>query len=372
LNPIGVKQMQISQKRSPLKSLLLPLQPRFRRALLAALVMSSGGAAVNTWAADPVAAPVAVSTAAPQAADAPDRDHARHDWTPEQRAAFHAKRQQARIAHKTEFFQQLDKNKDGQVTLAEWLAFQPEHGGWGKHHDGGRFAGQGDDRVRYPAAQGEFHPLANGAEDQPTRAPGRPESRDSKQLSDWMQHVDTNHDNQISLAEAQSYAPHLAKHFSDIDINHDGLISAAELQTYEDARAAKWHDRIEKHRTKVFEQADANHDGKLTLQEWLAYTPHHHGFWHRLWAGLFGHPHHHPGDGDRGVGRGDERGSDHRGGWFKHVDSNGDGQISLIEAQTNAPRLAEHFNEIDTDHNGQISQDELHAFFSARHDKSGS
>ncbi|GAC1377878.1 MAG: hypothetical protein NVS3B3_19840 [Aquirhabdus sp.] len=37
----------------------------------------------------------------------------------------------------------------------------------------------------------------------------------------------------------------------------------------------------------------------------------------------------------------------------------------MSEAKANAPRLAEHFNEIDTDLNGQISQDERRAAFKA-------
>lgn len=315
-----------------------PKPARFKRVLLAAVVVSSCGLSVSSWADDTASAPVVATAAVPPA------NHA--EWTPEQRAQFKAKRAQERTARKTEFFQQVDKNQDGQVTLAEWLAFHPE-----PRRGDGRF-GDG------PPPSGDFHPLGSKPDGQGGPA-DTPEARHAKHLAEWLQRVDTNHDNQISKAEAQSYAPWLAKHFDEADSNHDGLISAAELQAFHSAQAAKWHDKIEQHRTKEFEQADANHDGKLTLQEWLAYKPHHHGFWHRLWSGLFGHHH-----------RGDHRSP--RGDWFKHVDSNGDGQISLSEAQANAPRIAAHFNEIDTDHNGQISQDELRAFFSAQHAKSQS
>jgi hypothetical protein len=47
--------------------------------------------------------------------------------------------------------------------------------------------------------------------------------------------------------------------------------------------------------------------------------------------------------------------------WWKKVDANGDGKISLAEAQANAPRLAEHFDQIDADHDGTITREELRA-----------
>jgi len=46
---------------------------------------------------------------------------------------------------------------------------------------------------------------------------------------------------------------------------------------------------------------------------------------------------------------------------LKAADTNGDGLIGKDEAQA-LPMLAKHFNEIDTDQNGQLSPDELRAF----------
>jgi hypothetical protein len=46
---------------------------------------------------------------------------------------------------------------------------------------------------------------------------------------------------------------------------------------------------------------------------------------------------------------------------IKAADTNGDGLISKAEAQA-LPMLAKHFDEIDTDGNGQLSPDELRAF----------
>jgi Ca2+-binding EF-hand superfamily protein len=58
-----------------------------------------------------------------------------------------------------------------------------------------------------------------------------------------------------------------------------------------------------------------------------------------------GGPHHH--------GAGIER--------LKQADTNGDGNISREEAQA-LPRIAKHFDEIDTNRDNQLSPDELRAF----------
>ena len=47
---------------------------------------------------------------------------------------------------------------------------------------------------------------------------------------------------------------------------------------------------------------------------------------------------------------------------FKHADANGDGKISRIEAEQNAPRLAKKFDAIDANKDGQLTQDELRAY----------
>jgi len=58
----------------------------------------------------------------------------------------------------------------------------------------------------------------------------------------------------------------------------------------------------------------------------------------------------------------------HRGAFMerlKAADTNGDGMLSQSEAAA-LPHLAKHFAEIDADHNGQVTADELHAFMQAR------
>jgi Ca2+-binding EF-hand superfamily protein len=53
--------------------------------------------------------------------------------------------------------------------------------------------------------------------------------------------------------------------------------------------------------------------------------------------------------------------------WFKKVDTDGDGRISKAEAQANAPRLAAHFDQIDTNGDGYITPEELAAAHQHHH-----
>ena len=55
---------------------------------------------------------------------------------------------------------------------------------------------------------------------------------------------------------------------------------------------------------------------------------------------------------------------------LKAADTNGDGLISKAEAAA-LPRLAAHFDQIDTNHDGQVSFDELHAFHAANRGAKG-
>jgi len=58
----------------------------------------------------------------------------------------------------------------------------------------------------------------------------------------------------------------------------------------------------------------------------------------------------------------------HQAHWAK-IDTDGDGKISRAEAQANAPRLAEHFDAVDTDKDGFVSPEELKAAMRAHHGK---
>ena len=52
---------------------------------------------------------------------------------------------------------------------------------------------------------------------------------------------------------------------------------------------------------------------------------------------------------------------------FKKIDTDGDGRISKAEAQANAPRLFKHFDQIDTNGDGFITPEEMQAFQQQHH-----
>jgi Ca2+-binding EF-hand superfamily protein len=56
-----------------------------------------------------------------------------------------------------------------------------------------------------------------------------------------------------------------------------------------------------------------------------------------------------------------ERMQKHMQEWLKKVDKDADGSISREEAQANAPRVAKHFDEIDANHDGKVTAEELKA-----------
>lgn len=49
--------------------------------------------------------------------------------------------------------------------------------------------------------------------------------------------------------------------------------------------------------------------------------------------------------------------------FFKSVDANGDGKISIEEAEQKAPAIAENFHKIDTNQDGVLSKKEFKAFW---------
>ena len=82
-------------------------------------------------------------------------------------------------------------------------------------------------------------------------------ARETAQISEQFKKLDTNHDNQLSLAEFSAAAEPLPAAAPDapiakLDTNKDGKISRDEY------RAPKLAD---------FDKADANHDGTLTVAE---------------------------------------------------------------------------------------------------------
>ena len=51
---------------------------------------------------------------------------------------------------------------------------------------------------------------------------------------------------------------------------------------------------------------------------------------------------------------------------FRHADADGDGAISRAEAVKHAPRLAKRFDQIDADRDGRLTQEELRAYREAK------
>lgn len=112
--------------------------------------------------------------------------------------------------------------------------------------------------------------------------------------------------------------------FKNADKNHDGKV------TLEEARALSGE---------KFAAADANKDGQLEPEEMRA-----------LGARM--------GKGDR-AGRGQGRGHGQgQGQGLKRLDKDGNGTISKEEAP---PRLKDHFDEVDTNKDGQLDREELKA-----------
>jgi 5-hydroxyisourate hydrolase-like protein (transthyretin family) len=96
----------------------------------------------------------------------------------------------------------------------------------------------------------------------------------------------------------------------------------------------------------IFEQADADKDGRVSGEEMRAQHD-------RMGRG------HHRGRGGRHGGRGDHGG---RGGL--HLDSDGDGAVTLAEAQS---QLQSHFAQLDSNRDGRVTKEETEAAHRALH-----
>jgi hypothetical protein len=104
------------------------------------------------------------------------------------------------------------------------------------------------------------------------------------------------------------------------DSNGDGVVTREEASAYP---------RL----TADFDSADANKDGQLDATEMNAHRE-------RMRSEM--------------RARADER--------WKTADTDGDGKLSLAEAQASMPRMAEGFNTFDADRDGFVSRDEMHNF----------
>jgi len=118
--------------------------------------------------------------------------------------------------------------------------------------------------------------------------------------------------------------------FKALDTNGDGQISRDE---------AKGHAWLEKN----FDQIDTNHDGQLSKDELAA--------WHKAHKGEMR---------EKMAQRFDAK--------FKAADKDGDGALTKEEAQAGMPRLAKNFDQVDANHDGKVTEDEIRAYMKARHD----
>ena len=123
----------------------------------------------------------------------------------------------------------------------------------------------------------------------------------------------------------------MVERLKQADTDGNGLISRDE---------AKALPRI----AKRFDEIDANHDGQLSADELRA-------FHEKMRA--------------QHAGERQQRMAEH----WKKLDTDGDGRVSLAEAQANAPRLAAHFQQIDANGDGFITPDEMKAAREAHHAK---
>lgn len=137
-----------------------------------------------------------------------------------------------------------------------------------------------------------------------------------------------------SLAVAQTAAPrkaergeHAAERFAASDTNRDGKLSLAEFERARSERVAE-----------QFARLDANKDGGLTQEEMRQSLRQHREM--------------------RQSRRHERMAMRER---LKALDANDDQALTRAEIGDKAPKLAEHFNEIDLDRDGRLTRDEIRA-----------
>ncbi|PPC75310.1 hypothetical protein C4K68_22010 [Pokkaliibacter plantistimulans] len=198
-------------------------------------------------------------------------------------------------------------------------------------------------------------------------------------MEEHFKQADTDGDGALSKAEVDAAIPRLAKHFDDIDANKDGKLTPDELKTYwqahHDERMKDMQGKMQARFDERFKKADTNGDGQISKEEFEAEAAQRFAAMDKNGDGQLSREEitsqmrmhdgkHHDGkhgrmdDAERQAKLMDE---------FKKADTDGDGALSLAEAEKAMPRLAKHFDQLDADKDGKVTLTELQAAHKQHH-----